>query len=324
MGTTHHTVLMIKECGIMHKLGILLCGIFLSLAVNRSSETTAMSVDTTITNLDQPRREIRVAFLGNSMFYFNDCPRLLEQMMQDTGMVVTQNSCLRGGATLVSLWMEGNGMGKKFSTPPALQEDGTYDIGAATVEDLLRSNLWTTVVINDHTQSPAREVSKEKAKKVLTEKYRPLLHNTTQVVFLHTPAYRFPRIRDSDDLGDFDEFTDRVAQGYQEYKQLFPNSMIAPVGEAYRLIKRQDERLWEALYSWDDFHPSPTGTWLEACVIYCTILRMPPPIYNPLWWEKCRYMQPPDQDPLPRPTVDDAETVRRIACYICGIESDFS
>ena len=49
-------------------------------------------------------------------------------------------------------------MQRKFATPAALQEDGvTYDIGSPTVSALLENAKWDYVVMNDHTQSPARE-----------------------------------------------------------------------------------------------------------------------------------------------------------------------
>jgi hypothetical protein len=124
--------------------------------------------------------------------------------------------------------------------------------------------------------------------------------------------------------------------------------VIAPVGEAYRYLHHHNPALWNKLYSWDDFHPSPHGTWLQACVIYCTcfgtktadtpqqqprgdsgsnknsksvrlLLPPQPPVYNPLWWEKSRYMQPPDQKPLPLPTAEEAMELRRVACLVCGV-----
>ena len=74
---------------------------------------------------------IAMAFLGNSMQYKNDCPRLVQQMVVQqaaavliltsriTTTLVLQDSCLRGGASLPGLWRNGNGMAEKFATPPA-------------------------------------------------------------------------------------------------------------------------------------------------------------------------------------------------------------
>jgi hypothetical protein len=83
---------------------------------------------------------INVAFIGNSMQYYNDLPRLLETLANGK---MTQNSCLHGGASLSTILVWGNGMGSKWKTGTArLGSDETtgaavYDFGACTVPQLL-------------------------------------------------------------------------------------------------------------------------------------------------------------------------------------------
>lgn len=92
---------------------------------------------------------VRVAFIGNSMFYFNDFPRFFQVFASGRHNVV-QNSCLQGGGSIPSLWMEGNAMYPQFATPQAILAgtggDATsnstttavlYDFGACTVPQLL-------------------------------------------------------------------------------------------------------------------------------------------------------------------------------------------
>jgi len=348
------------------------------------------------------RRHLAIAFCGNSMLYFNDTPRLVQQMVehalriaqqqqQQEGTTTTiaapvqvqQDSCLRGGASLPSLWEQGNGMSKKFATAQAELVDGDesrgekfrnnnnydgsssskktkrhsnrhrttqHDTGAASVEELLtprpqeRKAAWDFVVLNDYTQAPARAETREETVAVLREHYAPLFLSQQQSqngrtvvpVFIQTPAYRVMGIKNSKDLGNFDEMTDRLARGLRAYVETLnqagiPDCRIAPVGEAYRYIHRHNPELWTKLYSHDDFHPSPYGTWLQACVVYCTCFggdgdnaapcSRAPPIYNPLWWEKSRYMQPPDEKPLPLPTPDEAMELRHVACLVCGVNA---
>ena len=154
---------------------------------------------------------IRVGHLGNSIQYYNDCPRLLEHMLKQRYQQVHQDSCLRGGATIVSLFNKGNGMAKKFATPNTKLPDGTYDIGKPTVKDLITDGTsWDFLIINDHTQSPVREESRVESLEFLAEKYLPLLEEASKangkeavVVFLMTVAYRRP-VKNSEDLGSFD------------------------------------------------------------------------------------------------------------------------
>lgn len=268
---------------------------------------------------------LKLAFLGNSILYYNDCPRLMEQMIAESRKV-EQNSCLRGGANLVSLLRDGNGMRSKFATPPARRSDGSYEIGAATVQELLES-APDIVIVNDHTQAPVREATRRASIKALVHDYMPLLGQAT-VVFLQTHAYRYPGIKDTEDLGDLDDFSDRLLAGYQEYQKVLEKhgvkTTVAPLGEAMRWLHHHRPQLWKQLYQPDHFHLSPSGTWLEACVLYCTILQSPPPPYRASWWKSSRRMQPEDEEPLPLPEANVAEELRQVACQICNVPIDAS
>ena len=78
---------------------------------------------------------ISVAFCGNSILYYNDCPRVLEAL---SGGRLTQDSCLRGGASLKSLMVKGNGMGRELWPKD--------DCGQPSVKDLFASRNWDFVV----------------------------------------------------------------------------------------------------------------------------------------------------------------------------------
>jgi len=199
------------------------------------------------------------------------------------------------------------------------------DHGAPMVKDLLQEREWDVVVINDHTQGPARLKTRKQSQRILQDQYIPLLSPKTRVLFIQTPAYKKPNMRNSEDLGDFDEFTRLVREGYQEYQTLLQSNNIscdiAPVGQALALLRNENPSLWEKLYSWDDFHPSPHGTLLQACILYVLITGKEAPEYNAQCWDSCRYMQPPDEDPLPRPSVEEAEELRKLAYRICTTSS---
>lgn len=88
---------------------------------------------------DSASANVSVAFIGNSMLYFNDFPRFFETICQGS---VTQNSCLHGGASIPSLLIQGNAMYPAFRTPSALlgatvHGEPVYDYGACTVPQLL-------------------------------------------------------------------------------------------------------------------------------------------------------------------------------------------
>jgi hypothetical protein len=363
-----------------------------------NQQSVNVAVRTTVTK----KKVVSLAFLGNSMLYFNDCPRLVERLLllDSCGYIVHQDSCLRGGATLSSLWNLGNGMQKKFRTAQAKKqqsdnkngdddEEDDYDVGAPTVKDLIQnqqawwqkqqqqqqqestgSNVPTKeetafVIINDQTQHPARESTRQESLHVLKSLYAPLIYsNSTSsspavpvvMIFIQTPAYKLAKMRNTEDLGCLEDFTERVATGVAQYAQLMRQERrdylglqqqpgddegdsddeddwcrAAPVGQAYQWLHETNVALWEKLYSWDNFHPSPHGTWLQACILYCTITkralipeeRLMPALQQvdqATWWKSwSRLMQPPDEGPLPLPTVPEALELMRVATMVCGV-----
>lgn len=271
--------------------------------------------------------EIRVAFLGNSILYFNDCPRVLERMLETRFAKVKQNSCLRGGTSILELWIQGNGMTSKFATGQP-RSNGTYDIGAPSVQALLHNNQWDFCIINDFTQGPARAETREESKLMLQRCYAPLFRKCRAIpIILLTAAYRKP-IRGTHDLGNVEEWTKSLEVGCQEYVEVLSNELpeaqaplLAPVGNAYLKIHSDDLELWEKLFYRDNFHPSPHGTWLQACVLYCTILGEAPPTYDPNIWHTCRYMQRLYKQPSPLPTIEETHILRQYACEICDVST---
>lgn len=89
---------------------------------------------------------VNIAFLGDSLMYFNDLPRFVQVLGTNWGNLnhIYQNSCLRGGASLAGLFRKGNAMYDKFHTNQAIISNNKtnnnhtmYDYGACTVSQLL-------------------------------------------------------------------------------------------------------------------------------------------------------------------------------------------
>lgn len=274
------------------------------------------------------------------MFYYNDTPRLLEKLLISEGFEVHQDSCLRGGATLTTLWQKGNGMLRKF---------GSTDMGQPTVNDLLKlpvsqgsmgvegngetvtieAPTRTFVLMNDHTQGPTRKDSRDEAIKSLRELYIPLLKRRNQgddlkVLLLQTPAYHKQAIKRTSDLGDYDSFTRHISQGLKQYCEVVRSygvkCDIIPQGAANALVRQDRPFLWNDLYCPDEFHPSPHGTWMQVCILFGLVTGRIAPLYNPDWWQNCRYMQPTDEyEPLRLPTEEEAEYLRQVAAKVVGV-----
>jgi len=282
---------------------------------------------------------IKVAFIGNSVQYFNDCPRFMEAISDNR---IIQNSCLRPSATLTGILKNGNGMGTIFNTSKALKDEGSFDIGAPDVYTLLLGDEtsgyeppnWDFVVMNDRTYYPAKSYTRSKTKKTLENVYAPILEEIGATpVFIATHAYRVPSEKVAE-LGNITTYTSLVLEGVKEYAEVLQHYLpsdqtprIAPVGKAFLRVWEEDPDLWYNLFNIDDYHPSPHGTYLQGCVIYCTLFERPPlketaiPFHPADLFRNSRVMQPEGWtsggDYLPKPTYQEAEYLFNVAKRVC-------
>lgn len=279
---------------------------------------------------------VAVAFLGNSMFYFNDFPRFFQVFAAGTKKV-TQNSCLHGGASIPSLLMEGNAMYPQFKTPQAVlptkyHGQTVYDYGACTVEQLLTGTdsrlddpgyaipadknetnknpcredpaylkyakkyfqnqqpeqpYWDFVMINDNTRNPSCASTRAHSLQFLERFYVPwLLETGATPVFLWTHAYTVESTptRAMTGLEDVANFTSLTLVGYKEYAKLLEiylpkhqKPRIAPVGLAFLMVYEENPEFWKLLFHSDHIHASPSGTFLQGCIVYYTLFGEMPP-----------------------------------------------
>ena len=270
---------------------------------------TLPATNTTLAPRIEKRPKICVLHLGNSIQYYNDCPRVLHRMLEESGLFesVSHEECLRGGANFVTL--------HKYGTHWLRRAVGG-DYGVGTIEELFSKIPPTNngvdyvfCVFNDHTQAPARNSSREASLKALEEIYVPLLKDSKAVpIFIETAAYKKDHAYGTKDIGDFEQFTKLLQEGYAAYKSKLssrlPNTpcYVAKMGTAHQVIRQEDSGFWEALYSSDWKHPSCNGTILEAFLLYLTILKhmgidgVEAPTYNPEWLDPWFRMSPPTRE----------------------------
>ena len=275
-----------------------------------------------------------MAFCGNSMSYYNDFPRLVEllllrisiihqnnQTMSRTisqpkpqTIVRLQDSCLRGGSNLASLWMDGNGMQSRFGN------EHNDDVGAATVKSLLQhppstngkdaadddNRGWTAVVLQDDEQYVTGALPRNISIRALREWYLPQIvqsssssrqrnqqrqdNNGTMILLLQTFPYQSVRLREKMlHLGGFDDFVNAIVEGYNIYAEIIRNEFqhhlagcrVIPMATAVLKIHNDDDNLWNLLYREDDHvHPSPHATWLQSCLTVAIVTGRPPPAYD--------------------------------------------
>ena len=311
--------LVVTISSIMIVIGLLSFVIELAiLKIPQPSSSSYLNINETLTTSTVPLPTI--AFCGNSMTYYNDCPRLVELMLLWDDVlnrtthtpaqisIRLQDSCLHGGANLQSLWVDGNGMESRFGR-------SSTDIGAPTVLSLIQNppspsynRNWNYIVLQDDEQYVTGALDRNQSMESLREWYLPQIlrqqlpeETSTTILLLQTFPYRSARLRENLHLGGYEEFTNAIVDGYNMYKQLIEDEFglpcqIIPMATAVlRLFHEANPQLWDQLYRPDDnVHPSPYATWLQSCLIYILIMDgQPPPKYDETfqqhWQQRARH-----------------------------------
>jgi hypothetical protein len=185
---------------------------------------------------DQSDPDLRVLFLGNSLTQFNDLPGLVADIADAAdGPRVTTEAVDFGGASLEDLWNQGDALA-------AIDRGG-----------------WDVVVLQQGPSAlPESQVlllrdAKRFAERIRAAGGRPALYMV------------WPPLDRSDDW-------DGVTQSYTAAAGSV-DGLLFPAGEAIREALRRKPTL--ELLAADHFHPTPTGSYLVALVIYAGLTGRP-------------------------------------------------
>lgn len=189
---------------------------------------------------------------------------------------------------------------------------------------------WDFVVLNDNTRSPARYETRQKSFDVLKNYYLPWFQELGATpIFLDTYGYWSP-YRDMGGLIDVPTFTSYTYEGYLQYAKILEEGLpkeqkprIAKVGWAFLLVWEENSSVWSNLFHVDKIHASPSGTYLEALVIFHTIFGEMPPRSIALrpdsssMWEHARRFAPPNHRRGRFPTPEEERYLYDVAVRIC-------
>lgn len=187
------------------------------------------------------RRPLRVLFIGNSYTYFNNLPRVLEQLALSAGTPMETRMVVEGGATLQDHWEKGDALKAVRESPwdyVILQDQST--LGAYIV------NGHSQVADPDYFHRFARLFDQEIKK------------SGAKTVFYLTWASKDAPAREQAALN----------YAYMAIARELKGS-VAPVGVVWQEVRREDPRL--ELYVEDKSHPRGAGSYLAACVLYAAI-----------------------------------------------------
>lgn len=194
----------------------------------------------------QPAGPLRVLFIGNSYTYTNNLPAMVSAFSRalpnarpiDTGMVAT------GGATLRSAWNDGKALAA------------------------IRSDHWDYVVLQEQSSLGSLFVNgrivindPEKYFYEYARRFDAAVHEAgARTVFFLTWASQ-------DEPDEIQALTEAYATIAAER-----HAMLAPVGTAWAAVRSRHPEI--GLFDpapYDGMHPSPTGSYLSAAVIYAAL-----------------------------------------------------
>jgi hypothetical protein len=133
-------------------------------------------------------------------------------------------------------------------------------------------------------------------------------------------------------LEDVAIFTSLTHVGIRAYVDLLGSHLppaqhprIAPVGLAFLVVYEEDIELWKTLFHCDNLHASPSGSFLQGCVVHHALFGAMPDRRVALGdggdadatiaslWKRARMMQHAWEPPNPLPDADTAEYLYRVA-----------
>ncbi|HRD52981.1 MAG TPA: hypothetical protein PKY96_10085 [Flavobacteriales bacterium] len=199
--------------------------------------------------LSTSAQQTSVLFIGNSYTGVNDLPNTLRQLALSLGDTMTVASSAPGGYTLF--------------------QHSTY---APTVS-AINSQPWDFVVLQEQSQLgalPMAVTTTELGASALAE----LIEENWECTY---PVFYMTWGRQNGDAQNCANFPfmctyDGMQQGLRSnYIALAEanDGYTAPVGAAWKMVRDTQPQI--NLYDADGSHPSPAGTYLAACVFYCTL-----------------------------------------------------
>ena len=219
---------------------------------------------------------LKVLFIGNSYTYVNDLPALIVGLADAaSGRKIETGQHLIGGCTLE----------RHVKDKKAIEK--------------IREKKWDVVVLQEYSlQAILHRESMFKYAQVLDEEVKK--QGAKTVLYLTWARQHIPQMQDGGDPATSSDYAKVMYQmsgaakniAFEQWcgqhktgliggidgayfdlaKEL--NAQVAPVGMAWKKALAADPKL--VLHQSDKSHPSPTGSYLAACVFYATLLDKSP------------------------------------------------
>jgi hypothetical protein len=196
----------------------------------------------------QPRRGLRVLFIGNSYTFANELPEMLAALARSGGREMEVAMSAQGGWTL-----------------------DTHSQSKETLEEL-EQRQWDYVVLQEQSVLPAQPKERERSMYPAVRLLQTTIDGNGADAILFMTWGRRDGLS-NEGYEDFGAMQAELESGYMRIADEL-DVLVAPVGIAWQRAIERDPGL--GLWSADGSHPSEIGSYLSACIFYAVITRQSP------------------------------------------------
>ena len=194
---------------------------------------------------------VRILWIGNSFTFYNDVPKMVEDMARLNSLPVSTTRILKGGESFKG----------HLQNPELIKqlEKGKWDY--VVMQEFSSTPAYSTKYVAENILPYAAEIDS------LAKKYSP----NVETIYYMTWGHKNGNVRQTDyPLDDtYASMQDRISTTYID--MAFENGgTVAPVGVAWRNVRTQHPEI--ELYIEDNFHPSLAGSYLAALTLMATMI----------------------------------------------------
>ncbi len=199
-----------------------------------------------------PKDTTRVLCIGNSFTYFHGTPVMLKEIAWNEGHYLDMSASLKGGWTMAK------------------------HMALSMTDDLVAEGGYDYVFLQDQSQAPAKvgKDRKEHAQLVkdmaaMADKVRAASPGCKAMVEC---TWAYPA-KEGGGFGSYEAFYAYAKKGAKIMARAVGKARISPIADAFDLVRK--ERPDIRMYHTDNYHQSPEGSYLKACVNYLMLFGEP-------------------------------------------------
>lgn len=220
--------------------------LFLSLGISAKPQNPTAEVKMH----QQSPDSVRILWIGNSFTFYNDVPKMVEDLASINGVPVSTTRVLKGGESFKG----------HLQNPELIRqlEKGGWDY--VVMQEFSSTPAYSTKFVAENILPYAAEIDS------LAKKFSP----DVETVYYMTWGHKNGNIRQTEyPLDDtYESMQERIFTTYTD--MAFENGgTVAPVGVAWRNVRSKYPEI--ELYTEDNFHPSLAGSYLAALTLFATM-----------------------------------------------------